>query len=71
MHFPHLLNFVKVDNEAALVCVILLDALATEHRPMVRAIEMLYTLLVSLAYQAIDAFLVLEIYVTEYRVAFD
>jgi len=35
MHFAHLLDLVQIDNEAPLVSVVLLDALAAEHRQMV------------------------------------
>ena len=49
MQFPHLLNFIKVNNEAFLISVLLLDALPTEDCRMVRAVEVHNALIVILA----------------------
>jgi hypothetical protein len=64
MHFAHLFNFVKIDNEASLVVMIFLDTLTTKHCQMVRAVEVLDSLLVFLAQQTVDAHFVFEIYVS-------
>mmetsp|Transcript_31161 Transcript_31161/g.47662 ORF Transcript_31161/g.47662 Transcript_31161/m.47662 type:complete len:219 (-) Transcript_31161:387-1043(-) len=70
MHFPHLFDFVKVYDEATLVGVVLLDALSAEDGEMVRAVEVLHTLVVFVAYQAVDALLVFEVDVPQNWVSF-
>ena len=61
VHFAHLFNLIQIDHEAPLVRVVLLDALSTEHRSMVTAIEVLNALIMTLAQQRLNALLVLEI----------
>ena len=71
MHLAHFLNLVKVDDEAPLIRVVLLDAFAAEHGEMVRAVEVLDALIVFLAEQAVDAFLVFEVDIAQNRVTLD
>ena len=50
---------------------VLLDALPAEDRLVVRAVEVLHSLVVFLAEEAIDAFFVLEIDISQDRISFD
>mgnify|MGYP000182749724 CR=1 FL=1 len=61
VHLTHFLDFIQVYNEAALVRVVLLDALAAKHRIMIGTIEVLHALFMPLAEQALDAILVFEV----------
>ena len=70
MHFPHFLNLIQVHNEAALVRMVLLDAFTAEYGQMVRAVEVLHSLVMLLANQAINTLLIFKIYVTKYWIAF-
>ena len=71
MHLPHFLDFVKIDNKAPLICMVLLDTLPTENRQMIRAVKMLDPLIMLLTEQAINAILIFEIYISQNIVAFD
>lgn len=68
MHLAHFLDLVEVDNEAGFVSVVLLDAFPTENCQVVRAVKMLYSLVVLLAYQTVYALLVLKINISQYGV---
>ena len=68
VHFPHLLNLVQVNDETALIRVVLLNAFAAEDRLVVRTIKMLHPLVMPFAYQAVYALLVLEVYVPQNRI---
>lgn len=70
VHLAHLFDLVEVDDETALVRVVLFDTLSTENSEVIRAVEVLQTLVMLLAYQAINALLVLKVDVAEYRISF-
>lgn len=61
MHFPHLLDLIQVDNETALISVVLLDALPTENSEMVGAVEVLHSLIMLVAQETIDAVFVFKV----------
>ena len=63
MHFSHLLNLVEVDNETALISVVLLNTLSTEHSEMIGAVEVLHSLIMLVTQQAVDAIFVFEVYI--------
>lgn len=71
VQFPHLFDLVEVDNEALLVSVVLLDAFPAEDGQVVRAVEMLDSLVVLVAEQALDAVLVLKVQVAKDWVTLD
>ena len=48
VHFPHLLNFVKVNNETPFIGMVLFDAFSAEHCQMIGAVKVLHSLIVSL-----------------------
>jgi hypothetical protein len=49
LEFPHLFNFVEINDEALFEVMKVFDALATKNRGVLRAVEMLDTLVVLLA----------------------
>ena len=53
MHLPHFLDFIKIDNKAPLICMVLLDTLPTENRQMIRAVKMLDPLIMLLTEQGL------------------
>lgn len=61
VHFTHLLDLIQVHNEATLVRMVFLDALAAKYREVVGAIEVLHALIVLIAQQAVDALFVLKV----------
>lgn len=61
VHLAHLFNFIEIDDEAAFVSMVLLDALAAEHSEVVGAVKVLHALVVLVAQQAVDALLVFEV----------
>ena len=61
MHFSHLLYLVEVDNETALISVVLLNTLPTEHSEMIGAVEVLHSLIMLVTQQAVDAIFILEV----------
>jgi len=65
MKLSHFLNLVKIHNKAFLVCMILFNALSTEYCEMIRAVEMLYPLIVLVAKEALDAVFIFEIQISE------
>ena len=65
MHLPHLLDLVEVDDEASLIRVVFLDALAAEDSPVVTTVEVLHALVMLLAEEAVDTLLVLEVDVAQ------
>ena len=71
MHLPHLFNLIQINDKAPLIGVVLLNALPAEDRLVVRAVEVLHSLVVFLAEEAIDAFFVLEIDISQDRISFD
>ena len=64
MHLAHFLNLVKVNHKASFIGVVLLDAFSTKDGLVVRAIEVLHSLLVLLAEQTVDAFLIVVVNVS-------
>ena len=58
LKLAHPLDLIKVDNKTLVFGMKLLDALSAEHCHMVRAVEMLYAVLVLLTQLAPQAFLV-------------
>ena len=69
MHFTHFLNLIQVHDKARLIGVVFLDALSTKYSQVVRAVEVLHPLVVSLAYQTVNAILILEIYISKNRIS--
>lgn len=65
MHLAHLLNLVKIYDEASLLVVVLFDALSAKHRVVVGAVEVLHSLLVHIAKEAVDAFFVFKVNVSK------
>jgi len=61
MHLPHLFNFIEVYHEAPLVGMVLFDALSTEDSQVIGAVEVLYSLVVLLAQEALDAFFIFKV----------
>lgn len=70
VHLAHFLDLVEVYDEAALVRVVLLDALAAENGQMIRAVEVLHALIVPLAEQAVNAILIFKVDIAQDRVTF-
>lgn len=70
MHFTHLLDFVEVDHETALISVVLFDTLPTEDSKMVGAVEVLDPLIMLVAQKAIDAILIFEVDIPQDIISF-
>ena len=71
MHFPHLLDFVKIDNEALLIGMVFFDALPAEYGQMIRTVEVLDPLVMPFAEEALDAILIFEIQFSKNMISFD
>jgi len=65
MKLSHFLNLVKIHNKAFLVCMVLFNALSTEYCEMIRAVEMLYPLIVLVAKEALDAVFIFKIQISK------
>lgn len=70
MHFAHLFNFIKINNKAPLISVVLLDAFPAEHGQMIRTIEMLNPLVMLFTKKTVDTRLVFEVNVSEDTIPF-
>ena len=70
MHFSHFLDLIEIYHKAPLISMILLDALSTEDSEVIRAIEMLHSLVVLVTQQTLYAVLVFKIDVTKDIVSF-
>ena len=72
VHLPHFLDFVEINDKAALICMVLLDALPTEYCQMIRAVKMLYSLVMFFTEQGLrlEVF-ILEIDISENVVTLD
>ena len=64
VQLSHFLYFVQVHHETLLIRVVLFDALSTEDGQVIRAIEMLNSLVVLVAEEALDAILIFEVQVS-------
>ena len=72
MHLPHFLDFIKIDNKAPLICMVLLDTLPTENCQMIRAVKMLDPLIMLLTEQGLRLeVLVFKIDISQNVVTFD
>jgi hypothetical protein len=72
MHLPHFLDFIKIDNKAPLICMVLLDTLPTENRQMIRAVKMLDPLIMLLTEQGLRLeVLIFKIDISQNVVTFD
>ena len=71
MHLPHFLNFVEIHHKAPFISVVFLDALPAKQSEVVRTIEVLHSLVMLIAEQALNALFVLEINVSEHMVSLD
>ena len=56
---PHPLNLIEVDNEALVVTVVLLDALATENCEVIGTVKVLHSLRVDVAQFVLQRLLIL------------
>ena len=65
MHFSHFLNFVKVDNEASLISVVLFDAFSAKNSEMVWTVEMLHPLIMFVTKQTFDTIFILKIDISQ------
>ena len=63
VQLSHFLYFVQVHHEALLIRVVLFDALSTEDGQVIRAIEMLNSLIVLVAEEALNAILIFKVQV--------
>jgi hypothetical protein len=70
MHFAHLFNFIKINNETPFVSVILFNALSAKNGKMIRTIEMLNSLVMLFTQQTIDTRFVFKVNVSEDKISF-
>lgn len=69
MHLAHFFNFVKINNKASFVCVVLLDALSAKDRQVIGTIEVLYSLVMLFAQQTFNTFIIIKVDITQYVVS--
>ena len=68
VHFAHLLDLIKIHDEALLISVVLLYAFSAKYRQMVGAIEMLHSLVMLIAQKTVDTLIIFKIDITEYTI---
>ena len=59
VHLAHLFDLIEVDDEALFICMVFLNTLSAKDCEMIRAVEMLYALVVTFALEAVHAGVVL------------
>jgi hypothetical protein len=74
LELAHFLNFIQVNNEALLICMVNRDALPAKDSPMIRAIEVHDPLVVRLAQFILEALWIvflIKVYLTKQRISFN
>ena len=64
MHFAHLFNFIKINNKAPLISVVLFDALPAEHGEVIGTIEMLNPLVMLFTKKTVDTRFIFKVNVS-------
>ena len=70
MHFAHLFDFIKINDEASFISVVLLNALSAKDSEMIWAIEMLHPLVMFFTEQTVNTRFVFEVNVPQYIITF-
>ena len=70
MHFAHLFNFIKINDETSFISVILFNALPAKNSEMIGTIEMLHPLIMLFTQQTIDTGFVFEVNVPQDKITF-
>lgn len=64
MHFAHLFNFIKINNKAPLISVVLFDALPAEDGEVIGTIEMLNPLVMLFTKKTVDTRFIFKVNVS-------